>query len=64
MEAATKEWSGIKANTMAEVERLQQISNDLQTRFSWRVLLWSAFWFLATLVLGVFLGHYSNALSR
>ncbi len=46
MEKAAKEWEGIKASTMAERERLQQVSNDLQNRFAWRVIIHTALWFL------------------
>jgi hypothetical protein len=58
MESAVSEWKGIKASTTAQCERLEQISDDLQDRFAWRVILWSVFWFLLTLGFGMFVGHY------
>jgi len=58
MESAVFEWRGIKASTTAQCERLQQISNDLQDRFAWQVILRALFWFLLTLGFGMFVGHY------
>ncbi len=58
MEKATKEWEGIKANTTMEHERLQQISNDLQNRFAWRVIIHTALWFSLAVGFGIFIGHY------
>jgi hypothetical protein len=37
MESAASEWENIKASTTAQCERLEQVSNDLQDRFAWRV---------------------------
>ena len=58
MESAVSEWKGIKASTTAQCEQLEQVSNDLQDRFAWRVILWAVFWFLLTLGFGIFVGHY------
>jgi len=58
MESAVSEWRDIKASTTAQCERLQQVSNDLQDRFAWRVILWAAFWFSVTFGLGLLFGHY------
>ncbi len=58
MESAASEWESIKASTSAQCERLQQVSNDLQDRFAWRVMLRSVAWFLLALGYGIFIGHY------
>jgi hypothetical protein len=58
MESAAAEWKGIKASTTAQCERLQQISDDLQDRFAWQVILRTAFWFSLAVGLGIFIGHY------
>ena len=39
MEDATDEWRGIKAVTNAQCRHLEEISNSLQDRFAWRVML-------------------------
>lgn len=57
-EKAAKEWEGIKASTTAECERLHQISNDLQNRFAWRVILHASLWFSLAVGFGIFIGHY------
>lgn len=58
MEKATKEWEGIKARTTTECDRLHQVSNDLQNRFAWRVILHTALWFSLAVGFGIFVGHY------
>ncbi len=58
MECAVSEWKGIKASTTAQCERLEQVSNDLQDRFAWRVMLRSVAWFLLALGYGICIGHY------
>src|SRR5208282_1652634 len=58
MESAAVEWEKIKASTTAQCERLEQVSNDLQDRFAWRVMLRSAVWFLLALGYGLCIGHY------
>jgi vacuolar-type H+-ATPase subunit I/STV1 len=58
MESAAAEWKKIKASTTAQCERLQQVSNDLQDRFAWRVMLQSVAWFLLALSYGICIGHY------
>jgi len=58
MESAVSEWSSIKASTTAQCERLEQVSNDLQDRFAWRVMLRSVAWFLLALGYGICIGHY------
>jgi hypothetical protein len=58
MESTVSEWKGIKASTTAQCERLEQISNDLQDRFAWRVMLWSCAWFLLALGYGICIGRY------
>jgi len=37
---------------------LEQVSNDLQDRFAWRVMLRSVAWFLLALGYGICIGHY------
>jgi len=58
MESAASEWEKIKANTTAHCERLEQVSNDLQDRFAWRVILRTAVWLLLALGIGLCIGHY------
>ena len=58
MENAAFEWKGIKASTTAQCERLEQVSNDLQDRFAWRVILRTALWLLLALGIGLCIGHY------
>lgn len=58
MESAASEWRGIKAGTTAECERLQQVSNDLQNRFAWRVILHTALGFSLAVGFGIVVGHY------
>jgi len=58
MESAASEWRGIKGSTTAQCERLEQVSNNLQDRFAWRVMLRSVAWFLLALGYGICIGHY------
>jgi hypothetical protein len=58
METAASDWNDIKASTTTECHRLQQVSNDLQDRFAWRVMLRSVAVFLLALGYGIFIGHY------
>ena len=58
MENAASEWKGIKASTTAQCERLEQVSNDLQDRFAWRVILRTAVWLLLALGIGLCIGNY------
>lgn len=58
MEGAASEWQGIKADTKAQCKQLEQVSNDLQDRFAWRVVLRSVAWFLLALGYGICIGHY------
>ena len=58
MDGAALEWQALKACTTHERERLEQISNSLQERFSWRGLLWSCVRFLLVLGYGICIGHY------
>jgi hypothetical protein len=52
------EWESTKASTKAQCERLEQVSDDLQDRFAWRVMLRSVAWFLLALGYGICIGHY------
>jgi hypothetical protein len=58
MESAVSEWRGVKASVTAQCERLEQVSNDLQDRFAWRVMLRSVAWFLLALGYGICIGHF------
>jgi hypothetical protein len=58
MESAASEWEKIEASATAQCERLEQVSNDLQDRFAWRVMLRSVAWFLLALGYGICIGHY------
>ena len=58
MEDAESEWRNIKTSTTAQCKRLAEVSNDLQDRFAWRVMLRSAAWFLLALGYGICIGHY------
>ena len=58
IETAASDWNDIKASTITECQRLQQVSNDLQDRFAWRVMLRSAAVFLLALGYGIIIGHY------
>lgn len=58
MENASVEWRGIKAVTNAQCRHLEEISNQLQDRFAWRVMLRSVAWFLLALGYGIVIGHY------
>ena len=58
MESAASEWENIKASATAQCERLEQVSNDLQDRFAWRVILRTAVWLLLALGIGLGIGLY------
>jgi hypothetical protein len=58
METAASDWKDIKTSTTTECHRLQKVSNDLQDRFAWRVLLRSVAVFLLALGYGIIIGHY------
>jgi hypothetical protein len=58
MENAASDWKGIKASTTAQCERLEQVSNDLQDRFAWRVIFRTTIWLLLALGIGLCIGHY------
>jgi DNA repair exonuclease SbcCD ATPase subunit len=57
MESAASEWENIKASTTAQCERLEQVSNDLQDRFAWRVILRTVLWLLLAVGIGLCIGH-------
>jgi hypothetical protein len=58
MDSAVSEWNDIQGSTKDQCERLQQVSNELEDRFAWRVLLRSGAWFLLALGCGICFGHY------
>jgi hypothetical protein len=58
MESAVSEWRSIKASTTAQCERLEQVSNDLQDRFAWRVILRTAAWLLLAVGIGLYTGRF------
>lgn len=55
---ATSQWEHVRARATAECERLRQISNDLDNRFAWRVMLQFAIFFLLVSGISVLVGHY------
>jgi hypothetical protein len=58
MANAMSQWEHVRARTTAECERLHAISDDLQDRFAWRVMLQFAAFFLLVSALSVLAGHY------
>lgn len=58
MVEATSQWEHVRARATAECERLQRISNDLQDRFAWRVMLQFAAFFLLVSGISLLAGHY------
>jgi hypothetical protein len=58
MDSAASRWEDIRASTTAQCERLEQVSNDLQDRFAWRVILEMAIWFSLVLGIGILAGHF------
>jgi hypothetical protein len=58
MEKAATEWEAIKAAVTVQCERLEQVSDDLEDRFVWRIILRTAAWLLLALALGILIGHY------
>jgi hypothetical protein len=58
MDGAAVEWNGIKTDTMVQCKQLEQVSNDLQNRFAWRVILEMAIWFSLVLGIGIMAGHF------
>jgi len=58
MESAASQWKDIRASTTAQCAQLERVSNDLQDRFAWRVILWAVFWFSLAITLGALFGHY------
>jgi hypothetical protein len=58
MDSAALEWKDIKASTTAQCKQLEQVSNDLQNRFAWRVILEMAIWFSLVLGIGILAGHF------
>jgi hypothetical protein len=58
MAHATSQWEHVRARATAECERLRQISNDLDNRFAWRVMLQFAAFFALVVGFSVLAGHY------
>jgi hypothetical protein len=52
MERAASQWEAIKADTAAQCEQLEQVSDELQDRFAWRKIIWWAAWTLVAFGLG------------
>jgi cell division septum initiation protein DivIVA len=52
VEDAAYDWRNVKAQAKAQCEQLQKISNDLQDRFAWRVIIWWAVCILLAFGLG------------
>ncbi len=58
MEDAESEWRNIKTSTVAQCKRLEEVSNDLQDRFAWRVIIWWAAGLSIAFGLGYCFGHH------
>ncbi|HTV63818.1 MAG TPA: hypothetical protein VMH30_14750 [Verrucomicrobiae bacterium] len=58
MDSAASRWEDIRASTAAQCKQLEQVSDDLQNRFAWRVILEMAIWFSLALGIGLLFGHY------
>ena len=58
MAEGMSQWEHVRARATAECERLRQISNDLDNRFAWRVILQFAAFFLLVAGISVLAGHY------
>lgn len=58
MDSVTAVWEDIKTITESQCRQLEKISDELQDRFAWRVMLRSVAWFLLALGYGVLIGHY------
>ena len=52
MESAAHEWKGLQASTQTQCQQLQEISESLQDRFAWRMIIWWAAWMLVAFGLG------------
>jgi inorganic triphosphatase YgiF len=55
---AASEWREIKTSTTAQCKRLEEVSNDLQDRFAWRVIIWWAAGLSVAFGLGCCFGHH------
>jgi hypothetical protein len=58
MDSAAAQWNAIKTDTAAQCKQLEQVTNALQNRFAWRVLLEMAIWFSLVLGIGILAGHF------
>jgi hypothetical protein len=58
MERAACQWELIKTDTKEQCKRLEEVSNDLQNRCAWRVMLQWVVFFLLVLGIGVLAGHF------
>ena len=47
MDGAVSEWNGAKTRMSIQCERLEEVSNDLQSRFAWQTIMW---WAVAVLL--------------
>lgn len=52
MESAASECESIKTSARAQCARLEQVTNHLDSRFAWRVLLTALFWVSLVIVFG------------
>jgi len=52
MDGAVSEWNGAKARMSVQCERLEEVSNDLQSRFAWQTIMWWAVCVLLAFGLG------------
>ena len=58
LDSVTTVWESIKTSTVTQCGHLEDISDDLQDRFAWRVMLRSVAWFLLAIGYGILIGHY------
>ena len=58
MDSAASRWEDIRASTADQCKQLEQVSDDLQNRFAWRVILEMAIWFSLVLGIGILAGHF------
>jgi hypothetical protein len=58
MENASSEWREIKTSTTVQCKRLEDVSNDLQNRFGWQVILLIGAGLLVAFGFGYCFGHH------
>jgi uncharacterized phage infection (PIP) family protein YhgE len=58
IESAASEWLNVKRQMFVQCKKLEEVSDDLQDRFAWRIMLLWAAWFALALGLGISIGYY------